>query len=105
MRNTHRQIVFLACLYYADLISCCMRAQYEALSAFSNGHDTVCLLPTSYGKSSIYQLTPYLKASLSSEELGKYITLVISRLNSIMRDQVNSSSVYTYKVKLLAESP
>ena len=63
-------------------------AQETALAAFAQGQDTVCLLPTGFGKSLIYQLAPYLKASLLSKDVTSYAVLVISPLNSIMRDQV-----------------
>ena len=37
-------------------------AQYEALiSVVFHRKDTVCILPTGYGKSLIYQLLPYVK--------------------------------------------
>ena len=53
--------------------------QKEALFSFLCGKDTFCLLPTSYGKSIIYQMTPFLTGGCC---------LVIGPLSSILKDQV-----------------
>ena len=58
--------------------------QVEALKSLHNGQDTVCLLRTGFGKSVIYQLSPF----LLEHKVENSITLVISPLNSIMQDQV-----------------
>ena len=58
--------------------------QVNALKSVYQGRDTVCILRTGFGKSVIYQLTPYLLA----HKVPDAITLVISPLNSIMQDQV-----------------
>lgn len=64
--------------------------QSKALESIYNGKDTLCLLPTGYGKSAIFQTSPF----LIGQKLGsdKTITLVISPLNSIMEDQVRKMS-------------
>ena len=68
--------------------------QLEGLQHFFNRKDTVILLPTGYGKSLIFQLTPFLftakQQHLSHISQVKNITLVISPLNAIMKDQVHS---------------
>lgn len=66
--------------------------QKEALQHFYNGKDTMILLPTGYGKSAIYMLTPFLQAAKfneikCSDDVTK-IALIISPLNSIMKQQV-----------------
>ena len=62
--------------------------QREALEAIYEGKDVVCLLPTGYGKSLIYQLAPFLLGQKSGNHNS--IGLVISPLNSIMHDQVRT---------------
>ena len=53
------------------------------------GKDTICILPTGYGKSLIYQLLPNLfDCFLSSEEYSSSI-IVVSPLNALMQDQIN----------------
>jgi superfamily II DNA helicase RecQ len=61
--------------------------QLEALHNIYNGRDLVCLLPTGYGKSLIYQLSPFLLGNKYGVQSP--ITLVVSPLNSIMKDQVS----------------
>ena len=55
------------------------------------GKDTICILPTGYGKSLIYQLLPHVHEFdyfLSSEEHSSLI-IVVSPLNALMQDQIN----------------
>ena len=61
--------------------------QRLALEALYSKKDVLCMLRTGYGKSLIYQLTPYV---LTSSGLSHSITLVISPLNAIMKDQVRN---------------
>ena len=65
-------------------------AQYEALkSVVFEGKDTICILPTGYGKSLIYQLLSHVfDYFLSSEEDSSSIILVLP-LNALMQDQIN----------------
>lgn len=67
--------------------------QYEALvSIVQNKKDTICVLPTGYGKSLIYQLLPFMfdMYSLADERgLSSSFILVISPLNAIMIDQIS----------------
>ena len=65
-------------------------AQYEALkSVVFKGKDTICILPTGYGKSLIYQLLPNVfDCFLSSKENSSWI-IVVSPLNALMQDQIN----------------
>ncbi|XP_052695181.1 ATP-dependent DNA helicase RecQ-like [Crassostrea angulata] len=56
--------------------------QITALRAFMESKDIVCLLPTGFGKSIIFQLMPF----LSDDPMA--CVLVISPLNAIMKDQV-----------------
>ena len=60
--------------------------QTEALKSLYDQKDTFCMLRTGFGKSLIFQLSPFvLGRKIGSEDT---ITLVISPLNSIMTDQV-----------------
>lgn len=65
--------------------------QIEALSAFYDNKDVLVSLKTGYGKSLIYQLTPFLSSYKASglKNLDK-ITIVIAPLNSIMKNQILS---------------
>ncbi|XP_062573726.1 uncharacterized protein LOC134235606 [Saccostrea cucullata] len=56
--------------------------QISALRAFTESKDLVCLLPTGFGKSVIFQLMPFIT------EDPMAVVLVISPLNAIMKDQV-----------------
>ena len=62
--------------------------QIEALKSLYDGRDTFCMLRTGFGKSIIYQTTPFLLGYKLDNH--STITLVISPLNSIMHDQVRS---------------
>lgn len=67
--------------------------QYEAMNTIvADGKDTVCVLPTGYGKSLIYQLLPlvfdfYLSGGNPISSGSSVI--VISPLNAIMVDPIN----------------
>ena len=57
------------------------------LSLKEAGKDTICILPTGYGKSLIYQLLPHVfDYFLSSEEDSSSIILGLP-LNALMQDQ------------------
>ncbi|XP_062567355.1 uncharacterized protein LOC134229626 [Saccostrea cucullata] len=56
--------------------------QISALRAFTESKDLVCLLPTGFGKSVIFQLMPF----ITDDPMA--VVLVISPLNAIMKDQV-----------------
>ena len=58
--------------------------QREALHALYHRMDVMCLLPTGFGKSAIFQIAPFLLDS--SPTSG--ISLVVAPLNAIMKDQV-----------------
>ena len=60
------------------------------LESIYNKKDTVAILPTSHGKSLIYQLLPPL---LSKCE--KAVVLVISPLNSLIDDQIKKINNYS----------
>lgn len=62
--------------------------QYEAVKAVVvDGKDTLCVLPTGYGKSLIYQLLPFIFDAYLGIEKGSSI-IVISPLNALMVDQI-----------------
>lgn len=67
--------------------------QYEALlSLVKKKKDTICVLPTGYGKSLIYQLLPFMFDLYPHGEdrgLSSSFILVISPLNAIMIDQIS----------------
>ena len=69
--------------------------QVTALRAFHDKKDVLCLLPTGFGKSLIFQLTPFLS--------DDNVTIVIGPLNSILKDQVylKSYSIVYYVLQFI----
>ena len=70
--------------------------QHEALSSVvRNKNDTICVLPTGYGKSLIYQLLPFMfdfYSPFESNDLSgssSSFVLVLSPLNALMIDQIS----------------
>lgn len=66
--------------------------QYEALkSLVVNAGDTVCVLPTGYGKSLIYQLLPNVFDFYcnSGNQQKASSVIVVSPLNALMEDQIS----------------
>jgi superfamily II DNA helicase RecQ len=69
--------------------------QYEALwSVVKNKSDTICVLPTGYGKSLIYQLLPFMfdfypRGEDNDLSSSSSFVLVISPLNALMIDQIS----------------
>ncbi len=60
----------------------------ECLVHILNGRDVVALLPTSFGKSLIYQLLPIVCEKLGRPKSGKAILVIVSPLVALMDDQV-----------------
>ena len=58
-------------------------SQYEAVKA-----DTICILPTGYGKSLIHQLLPFVFDAYLGYENTSSSIIVISPLNALMVDQI-----------------
>ena len=58
--------------------------QKTALRALYERKDVMCLLPTGFGKSVIFQLAPF----LLDQTVSSGIALIIAPLNAIMKDQV-----------------
>ena len=54
----------------------------------SREKDCLCVLPTGYGKSLIYQLLPFVFDELLSEGKCSSCVIVVSSLNAIMEDQI-----------------
>ena len=63
--------------------------QLECLRAVFQGKDIMAVLPTGFGKSIIFQSTPFLLSARDGwcVEKTEYITLIITPLNAIMMDQ------------------
>lgn len=60
--------------------------QEEALRVLYDNRDLVCVLPTGYGKSVIFQMLPFLMQKKHCCDLP--IVIVVALLNAIMQDQV-----------------
>lgn len=67
-------------------ISSLKEEQREALCAFVDGKDVCAFLPTGFGKSLIYQLTPLVVKK--TKLLANPIVIVVSPLLALMDDQV-----------------
>ena len=64
-------------------------SQYEAVKAVVvERKDTICILPTGYGKSLIYQLLPFVFDAYLGYENTNSSIIVISPLNALMVDQI-----------------
>src|SRR5215212_3013818 len=59
--------------------------QREVISALFDGHDALCIMPTGGGKSLCYQLPSIARDGL---------TLVVSPLIALMKDQVDSLTAH-----------
>ena len=57
-------------------------------TATSREKDCLCVLPTGYGKSLIYQLVPFVFDELQSEGKCSSCVIDVSPLNAIMEDQI-----------------
>ena len=65
-------------------------AQYEALkNVVFDRRDTMCVLPTGYGKSLIYQLLPRTFDYFLSSDVENSSIIVVSPLNALMQDQIS----------------
>ena len=65
--------------------------QVETVRSLYHGHDTVAVLPTGFGKSTIFQLLPWLmQAKHGKHSHSPMIVVVISPINSIMEDRVQT---------------
>ncbi|XP_062593630.1 bifunctional 3'-5' exonuclease/ATP-dependent helicase WRN-like [Saccostrea cucullata] len=86
-------VCFLDCMKYAkDCLGIEFELkdkQIETLRSVYEGNDTLAVLPTGFGKSIIFQLLPF----MFQRKFGRrqpMITIIVTPLNSIMQDQVQS---------------
>jgi len=71
--------------------------QRTCLVNLGRGKDVFAILPTSFGKSLIFQLFPRVVNALHSIEAGKLTSIiVVSPLVSVMRDQVAELKKYRF---------
>ena len=64
--------------------------QKQVVLSFCKGKDIFACLPTGFGKSACFVILPKLFDLLKKESPGHSIVIVISPLNSLMKDQVRS---------------
>jgi ATP-dependent DNA helicase RecQ len=64
--------------------------QKEALESFFCGRNVFVNLPTSYGKSLIFQAVPIMADIIHKKDKGSSIMVVVSPLKSLMEDQVRA---------------
>lgn len=69
-------------------ISSLYHEQKEALRLFFSKRDVFVNLPTSFGKSLIFQATPIVADVIYKRSSGRSIVVVISPLKALMEDQV-----------------
>jgi len=65
--------------------------QLEAIINIVKGHDTLAILPTSYGKSLIFRLLPSVCKQLKGHT-NSAIVAVIAPLESIIKDQIDAAN-------------
>ncbi|XP_062621285.1 uncharacterized protein LOC134282890 [Saccostrea cucullata] len=81
---------FEACIEYAKEkvgIYALKEKQEEALRALFEERDVVCVLPTGYGKSVIFQILPFM-VQKKRDSATLPIVVVVAPLNAIMQDQL-----------------
>ena len=66
--------------------------QIEAIRSILFGRDTLCIFPTGFGKSLIFQCLPKLAATLTEFQHENPAVIVMSPLLSLIEDQVNSAN-------------
>ncbi|XP_066932172.1 ATP-dependent DNA helicase RecQ-like [Clytia hemisphaerica] len=64
--------------------------QLEVITNIINGHDTLAILPTSYGKSMIYQLLPSVCKMLPGQP-DQAIIVVFSPLKALIQNQIEEA--------------
>ncbi len=69
--------------------------QTEAIRNVYNGKDTLCILPTSFGKSLIYQCLPKLFSMMESTQPDPTV-VVISPYVALMQNQVDEANQLSY---------
>ena len=69
--------------------------QIEAIKNIYIGKDTLCILPTAFGKSIIYQCLPKLFSMMESSQ-AQPVVVVISPLVALMQNQVEESNKLSY---------
>ena len=79
---------FISGLFFGTSINVKTK-QIQALDSILRGKDTLCILPTGFGKSLIYQMIPAAFSKMHNVE--KPIVVILSPLLSLISDQVKSS--------------
>ena len=90
------------CLSSSSKSFCIKHHQLEAINHIVNGKDMLCILPTGYGKSLIYQILPklFLKLNNNADAVSSAVftsithptVLVISPFLSLITNQVNEAN-------------
>ncbi|XP_066928671.1 probable ATP-dependent DNA helicase RecS [Clytia hemisphaerica] len=75
--------------------------QLESIKNIINGHDTLAILPTSYGKSMIYQLLPSVCKMLPGQP-DQAIIVVFSPLKALIQNQIEEANNYLESLNLRA---
>jgi Superfamily II DNA helicase len=65
--------------------------QLQAIDFILKGHDTLAILPTSYGKSLIFQLLPSVVSQLPNRPENP-VVIVLSPLIALIKDQVDAAN-------------
>ena len=75
--------------------------QLEAITNILRRHDTLAILPRSYGKSMIYQLLPAV-CKLLPEQPDNAIIIVLSPLKALIQNQIEEANRYSSSLNLKA---
>ena len=70
--------------------------QIEAIQSILSGRDTLCIFPTAFEKSLIFQCLPKLTAALNEFQHENPVVIVLSPLLSLIEDQVTSANSISY---------
>lgn len=71
--------------------------QFEAVCNIVRGRDTLCVLPTSFGKSLIFQILPVLAKNLGLAPSP--LVIVVSPLVALIKDQIHEASISPLDLK------
>jgi len=74
------------------------KQQFAALKNILKGKDTLCILPTSFGKSLIYQLVPSVCKEIEDQPKNPLV-ICLSPLVSLIKDQVKAANSSTFGLK------
>ena len=89
------------CIFRVNTSYSAKPKQLEAINNILNGHDTLAILPTSYGKSMIYQLLPSVCKMVPGQPENAII-IIFSPLKALIQNQIEETNNYSKSLNLRA---